>query len=66
MSSWSEIVCYRTNMEAVFHVTSDKSVLGQKNYLNGVKKELTPKNSLLRYFNFGALTVQSMGLTPVL
>jgi len=38
MSSWSEIVRYRANMEAVFSLTSDKSVLGQENYLNAVKK----------------------------
>jgi hypothetical protein len=65
MSSWSEIVRYRANMEAVFSLTYDKNVLGQENYLNAVKKESTP-NSLLRYSNFCPLTVQSMGVTPII
>jgi hypothetical protein len=38
MSTRDEIVRYRANLEAVFSLTYDESVLGQENYLNGVKK----------------------------
>jgi hypothetical protein len=38
MSTRDEIVRCRANLEAVFSLTDDKSVLGQENYLNGVKK----------------------------
>jgi hypothetical protein len=63
MSSWSEIVRYRANMEAGFSLTYDKNVLGQESYLKRSEKESTP-NSLLRYSNFAPITVQSMGVTP--
>jgi len=38
MSTRGEIVRYRANLEAVFSLAYDKSMLGRENYLNGVKK----------------------------
>lgn len=44
MSTWCEIVRYRANMEAVFSLIYDKSVLGPGKHLDGVmRKQPNPK-----------------------
>jgi hypothetical protein len=66
MSTWCEIVRYRANMKAVFSLTYDQNILPPGKQLDGVmRKQINPKNSLLRHSNFSRLTVQSVGVTPV-
>jgi hypothetical protein len=62
MSTWCEIVRYRANMKAVFSLTYDQNILPPGKQLDGVmRKQINPKNSLLRHSNFSRLNCPVSG-----